>query len=112
MTAPREVRVEELLSKVVVDASGERLGRLEEIRVEAHGDAWDVTAYMVGVYAMLERLSAGGMGRAILRTFGRRRVGYEIPWDLMDLSDPEHPRTTCTRAALKPFRESGEGGAD
>ncbi len=106
MTAPREVRVAELISRVVTDSHGERLGRIEELRAEAHGDEWTVTCYMVGLYAVFERLSANGLGRSILRIFGRRQIGYEIPWDLMDLSDPANPRTTCAIAELKPFRES------
>jgi hypothetical protein len=33
-------------------------------------------------------------------SLGRLRSGYVIPWRLMDLSDLQHPRTTCLKSEL------------
>jgi hypothetical protein len=103
---PSEARVELLIGCVVCDAAGERLGHLEEILAERVGDGYVVREYHVGTYASLERLLGAGMlGRSLLHvvSFGRLRTGFVIPWKLMDLSDPEHPRTTCLRSELKPL---------
>lgn len=77
--------------------NGQPLGRLEEVRVESNSRGYYfVTEYLIGSYAVLERLSAWQMGRTILRTLHlKRRSSYRVRWEQLDLSDPAKPRLNC-----------------
>lgn len=101
----QELHLELLLSKPVVDVTGKSIGRIEEVRAEQQGDEWVIQNYLIGTPALLERLSAWTIGLAILRLMGARKIqgGYQVPWDKLDLSDPEHPRLSCTLEELKSF---------
>jgi hypothetical protein len=96
-----EVRVGHLLGRRVTDAEGRRVGRIEEIRACREDDEAFVAEYMVGEYALLERLSLGALSRSLLRKVPWLYTGYQIPWERMDLSDPVHPRLTCRRDELR-----------
>jgi hypothetical protein len=49
---------------------------------------------------MLESVGAlGGFSVALARFLGMHQ-GFAVPWDRMDLSDPERPRVTCRREEL------------
>lgn len=101
-----EVHVELLLGEKVFALNGQAIGRLEEIRTEINRGHFFVSEFLVGSYAMLERLAAWRVGRAVLRVLGaRQREGYRIRWDQLDLSDPERPRLLCDVDDLMPFRE-------
>ena len=64
-----------------------------------------VTEYHLGAYAALERLSASLIGWATLGLFRPRQGGgRRVPWDKLDLSDPEHPRLSCPVAELARLR--------
>src|ERR1051325_5993402 len=67
MTA-RELNVELLLSRRVYALNGRRIGRIEEIRAEKRGRECYVAEYLVGGYALFERLAGWVIGRAILNT--------------------------------------------
>lgn len=93
----QEIHLELLLGKQVFALNGQSIGRLEEVRAElsARGSCF-VTEFLVGSYAFLERLSAWRMGRAIMRTLHlRRKEGYRVRWEQLDLSDPRRPRLMC-----------------
>lgn len=94
----REIRLSDLVGRVVRGADGRRVGRIEELRAEialdAEGNEYDVVEIHVGAYGALEALAGARFLRAALRRLGRA-VGYEsrsISWDRLDLSDPKHPR--------------------
>jgi hypothetical protein len=59
--------------------------------------------FLVGKYAMLERLAAWRLGRALLGVIGKRQEGYRVRWDQIDLTDPEHPRLLCDVDELLPI---------
>ena len=101
--APREVRVELLVGKVVHDAAGEKVGRLEEIVVELDGADYVVREFHVGAYAAFERLAGGPLRRTLLHTLsgGRLRRGYVVDWRDMDLGDPERPRVRKRKGELR-----------
>jgi hypothetical protein len=90
-----------------VALNGRSIGRLEEVRAETVRNQLLVSEFLVCSYAMLERLSSLRIGGAILRAFGawRRHGGYRIPWDKLDLSDPERPRLLCKTNELMPIHE-------
>ena len=90
----------ELHGRVVHDAEGQRLGRVEEMRaeIELHADGVDyvVVEFHVGAYGGLEALAVGHFARHLLRTLlpaGRYRR-YRVPWDWMDLRNPTRPVVT------------------
>jgi sporulation protein YlmC with PRC-barrel domain len=99
----REINVELILGKRVLALNGKAVGRLEEIRAELKKGECFVREYHVGSYAVRERLAALSIGRAVLHLFGARSRGggYRVPWDKMDLSDPEKARLLCSVQELK-----------
>ena len=107
--AGRELHVELLLGRKVVDASGEVVGRIEEVVAEVEDGEPVVRHFLVGKYALIDRLGGGRLARALARLLARGRAyeGYAIPWDAIDLSDPEHPRTRVPKHELAAGRASG-----
>jgi sporulation protein YlmC with PRC-barrel domain len=101
-----EVHVELLLGEKVFAMNGHSIGRLEDIRTEINRGHFFVSEFLVGSYAVLERLAAWRIGRAILRVLrAKRKAGYRIRWDQLDLSDPERPRLLCEVHNLLPLME-------
>jgi hypothetical protein len=101
------IAVEALLSKKVLDPSGKSAGRIEEIRATPADDALLVYQYDLGPAALLERLAVGLRALPLLRKVGLapRHRGRCVPWEKMDLSDPQHPRITCAREELRPIQD-------
>lgn len=98
MTRRRFVRVEELLGQRVEDREGRRVGRIEEIRAERHGKDHEVTEYLLGPGALVERLAMTMRGRP--RTI-------IVRWDQLDITNPRRPRLTCDRSELVERRPGG-----
>jgi len=99
-----EIRVELLIGRTVVDRDGTRVGRLEELRAEDGDDAARVTTFLVGAYAVFERLAGYRIGRAVAAAIGRGKLkSYAIPWRNVDLRDPDHPRLTCPKSELREY---------
>ena len=100
--SPRELHVESLIGRTLHDVDGHKVGRIEELVVELLGTEWSVVEVHVGVGALLERiveLSTLLPSRGALRRRLAKR--YQIPWQQMDLRDPDHPRSFVRRDALK-----------
>jgi hypothetical protein len=95
----RELHLELLLGRMVHDAEGQPMGRLEELRAVEHDGELRVSQFLVGRYGVAARLSSDSLRRALLHLFGnaRQKGGFVIPWSWMDLSDPLNPR--CTHPA-------------
>jgi sporulation protein YlmC with PRC-barrel domain len=87
--AAQKVHLELLVGKLVRDADGKRVGRIRSVHAEKEGDDCVVRHYELGGAAMLHRL-----GLSTLRLVGwpLHREPRKIPWDQMDLSDPERPK--------------------
>jgi hypothetical protein len=94
----REIHLELLLGKRVRDISGRAAGRIEEVLADRVDLDCIVREFHLGSGALLERLSS-----PILRVLGRRPKGRRVPWDKLDLTDPDHPRLTCGRDELPPL---------
>jgi hypothetical protein len=98
MSVPRELRVELLLGRKVVDRNGRPVGRVEEIQATEEGGECLVHEFHLGPDALLERFSALPLVRHFLGLFGHHvHRPLRVGWQAMDLSDPEHPRL---RAAI------------
>jgi sporulation protein YlmC with PRC-barrel domain len=100
------IHVELLLGEKVFTLNGLSIGRLEEIRTEINKGHFFVSEFLVGRYATLERLAEWRIGRTLLRIFAKRKEGYRIRWDQMDLSDPARPRVLCDVDELLPLKEA------
>lgn len=102
----QHLHAELLLGEKVFALNGSPIGRLEEIRTEINKGHCFVSEFLVGSYAVLERLAAWRIGRALLRVFGAKRSeGYRIRWDQMDLSDPRHLKLLCDVEELMSLQE-------
>lgn len=101
----REIHLELLIGKRVLALNGQSIGRLEEVRAELNARGYCfVTEFLVGSYAFLERLAAWRVGREIMRTLHlRRKSGYRVRWEQLDLSDPRRPRLACEVEELVPL---------
>ncbi len=97
----REIRFERLIGQRVCDADGRMIGHLHEVIAKREGQSLVVVEYHLGVYALLHRLADGVIGRALLHAVpGARPKLYRVPWQLLDLSDPERLRVRCRLGAL------------
>src|SRR5436305_5851078 len=99
----QEIHLELLMGQQVVDETGRPAGRIEEIVAEINGAECLIEEFLVGTYAVFERLSAWTIGRAFLSLLGAHRQGrgYRIPWAKLDLSNPEQPRVCCPVSELE-----------
>ena len=103
--AKQEIHAESLIGRRVRAKNGRVVGRLEEIRVKQESRGCFVEEFLTGGYGLLERLAGLSIGRAILKAFGARRKNssYRIPWDKLDLSNPNQPRLLCEVSELLPM---------
>ena len=96
-----EVNLELMLGRKVLAGNGRSIGRLEDVTAEVKPGECLVIEYLVGKYALFERLAAWSMGRAFLSLFGSLvKSGYRVPWQKMDISDPRRPKITCDVSEL------------
>ncbi len=100
-----EIHASRLLNRRVLHVHGQPIGRIEELHVEI--DATDSNEYVVrefhvGAYALLEAMARDAFVRALAPLLARRGYKrYVIPWDILDLSDPERPRSRLSREELE-----------
>lgn len=95
-----DIHLEELIGRKVLTLNDNYLGRLEEVRADLRDGRCFVEEYLVGKYAVLDRLSVLSIGRSLLGIVGSR-TGYRIPWDKLDISDPRKPKLKCKVTQLK-----------
>jgi hypothetical protein len=94
----RNAHVELLFGRRVRDSKGEVIGRIESIHAARKGKDCLVEEYHIGPAALLERF---GISAANLVGWAARHEPLRVPWDQLDLSDPERPRLRCTLEELK-----------
>lgn len=106
----RELRLQQLLGKQVIDPTGQNVGRIEEVRAIQQGEEWVIQEYLVGTTAILERLSAWTVGLKLLSLLGAHKIfhGYRIPWDKLDLTNPDRPLLLCSIEELKEINQALE----
>jgi sporulation protein YlmC with PRC-barrel domain len=87
-----EVHVEQLLGRKVIDSDGRVVGRIEEMRAELVDGERVVTEFHLGSAALLERFGSVVIQLPLFHLFGSTKTARSVPWNLVDLSDPRHPR--------------------
>jgi len=103
----KQIHLEFLLSRTVVDTDGLRVGRIEECHGVQSGDDFEIREFLLGPHALIERLTTWIPGSRLLKFLTRGEFGktYKIPWDKIDISDPHHPRLLVAKSTLKPEPE-------
>lgn len=98
-----EINVELLIGRKVSDVEGTTIGRIEEFKVECDNRSCVLDSYLIGSSALIERLAAWTLVRPIARALHGRRFYslYQVPWQDMDLSDPQHPRLRTAKRDLR-----------
>jgi sporulation protein YlmC with PRC-barrel domain len=102
----RTVSLHDLVGRVVHDADGRRIGRIEELKaeivLERGGNDYVVTRFSVGRWGPFDAIAGGRIVQQLVRRITRATnyVHYEVPWDLMDFTDLEHPRVKCAEQEI------------
>lgn len=89
------LHLELLLGREIVDANGEKVGRLEEAIAQKIDGEWVVTEFLCGKFGAMERFSIHHLGNTLMHMLGatgKSQKAQKIKWSDLDLSDPEHPR--------------------
>ena len=94
----RSVHVELLVGRRVRDANDRVVGRIQAIHVRRRGHHYFVDEYHIGPAALLKTLGISAVKLVGLPSW---REPLRIPWQKLDLSDPEHPRLNCAREELE-----------
>jgi sporulation protein YlmC with PRC-barrel domain len=91
-----QVRFEDLVGRLVRNSFGRPIGRIEDLRVEPNGEDYEVTEYLLGPERRLPRLLAwlGQLPTLRALRIGRARRQRPLPWQWIDLTDPERPVLT------------------
>ena len=91
--AVREVRLEALIGRVVTGPGGP-FARIEDVRVEPEGEEYLVRSFILGPLGTRAKLAAFFWELPTLRALALGRKGRirVVPWELIDFSDPEHPK--------------------
>jgi hypothetical protein len=91
--AAREVRFEELVGKPV-DGPGGPFAQIEDLRIEPDGDEYVVLGFILGPLGLRAKIHALLWSLPTLRALGLGKKHHTrvLPWDMMDLSDPTHPK--------------------
>jgi hypothetical protein len=99
----RRIHLERLLNKKVRDSTGRKAGRIEEVKARVGEGGCVVEAYLLGRQGMMSRLSIAGLAQSLVSLGGTYNdpTDRAVPWHLMDLTDPRHPRLKCTLEELK-----------
>ena len=99
----RELLAEQLLGRRVRDANDEVVGHIVDMCAGDEGGDLVVRYYLVGPRWGAGRLSLSNVGTRVLSLLRIPLVGrsYEVPWQDMDLSDPERPRVRKQKSDLQ-----------
>jgi hypothetical protein len=102
------VHLELLLGKLVRDPGGAKVGRIFSVLGEIDGEDCVVREYGLGTASLLVSL-----GISVTRILGLRirSEPLRVPWDLLDLADPEHPRLRCPVDELEAKRRKSPSSA-
>lgn len=96
----------EILSRKVVDSDGKYAGRLEDVEVERGDEVSLIKSYLVVHRGLIGRIQTWALSASIQASIPvtEKSRPYRVPWDQMDMSDPEHPRILVPQAELSRVR--------
>ena len=108
----RTIHLERLVGKKVYDPAGKCAGRIEEIIADERGACCEVREYLLGRGGFFERMLLTGLSAGLIALAGGRNnaASHRVPWQQMDLTDPEHPRLKCPAEELP--RVEPQAGAE
>jgi hypothetical protein len=91
------VSLELLLGRQVRDPNGEKAGRVFEARCERQGRELIVREWILAAGRHRKRSVSDVFQFLLLQLRARTDTTKVriVPWDKLDLRDPEHPRLTC-----------------
>lgn len=95
-----EVYLDELLGRIVVAGNNRRVGRLEEFHAEQRGDDFHIVEFVIGSAGLMDRLNMG-----VRALFGKAVSGKTARADQLDISNPRHPRLTCSIEELRDLED-------
>jgi hypothetical protein len=91
------VQLELLIGREVLDAGGGHAGRIEEVHVN---DAGEITEWVLAT----GRLHVSDWIIFVLHQLGAQKSSWKhsrrVPWQELDLSDPERPRLRTSSGTL------------
>ena len=93
-----------LVGRRVVDAAGQKLGRVDEIRLVREGDHYVVEGLLIGVNGMAERLGVARPLKRLERRLNFNAWGVEdhiIYWDQIDSIDERCVRLKVRREEVQ-----------
>jgi sporulation protein YlmC with PRC-barrel domain len=90
----REIRLEEILNRVVRTAAGRPVGRIDDVRVVPEGGDYVVREVILGELGLRARMFSLAAQLPTLESVGLpgRYRTRAIPWEWLDFSDPVRPR--------------------
>jgi hypothetical protein len=94
-----EFYLDELLGRMLLARNNRSVGRIEEFQAEQHGDHLQIVAFLIGSAGLMSRLDVG-----VKALFGKSGGGKIVRWDQVDISDPVHPRLTCSVEELEELK--------
>ena len=98
----RRIHAEHLLGRIVHDADGRRVGRIEEIEAEQTRNGCYISSFILGEHGLLKRLAIRGIEALLFRSITEKGVQRTrgVPWDKLDISNPKRPRLRWRRDEL------------
>jgi hypothetical protein len=93
----QRVKFEDLVGRVVRNAHGRPIGRIEDARMEPDGDEYLISHFMIGPLGRVTRIRAflGELPTLRALGIGNERDLRPFPWHWFDLSDPVRPVLTA-----------------
>ena len=74
------IRASDLIGSVVRTESGDRVGRVHDLRAHGNGDGWLLIGLVVGPRGLVARFGGGDDGAPV-------RAGRVIPWEAVTSLD-------------------------
>jgi sporulation protein YlmC with PRC-barrel domain len=85
----RSIRLDDLVGRIVRDQSGRAVGRIYDMKGERQNGELVIVEYHLGASALLQRIGLSLIG---LVGFGHASEPKKVPWNRLDISDPDHPK--------------------
>jgi len=99
----------DLLDQQIIDAQGRKVVRVNDVTFtitpEEGRDTLRVQEVDIGVRSVFRRLAQGVMSRRMIRFIQRRIPPHSIPWNLVNILEPDPQRRLRLNISTKPLEE-------